>query len=538
MNDKVFGIDLGTTYSAIAFVNDFGQAEVIDNREGDKTTPSVVFFENASNYVVGKEAKNGAVLYHDTTVSLIKREMGNKSERIFFDNPYFPETISSLILKDLVAAAKEATGIDTDKVVITVPAYFGLGEREATSQAGRIAGLDVVGIVTEPVAAALSVGIKGDDTRSLLVYDLGGGTFDCTIMEMGPDKLEVIVIDGNRRLGGADWDVRLFDLVAQKFMTQAGLTEDPTDDENFAQRLLADVEACKKTLSKKERATIKCSYADAMEMVEITRQEFEEATASLVDETLDIAQRALETAQEKRPGLAIDDFLLVGGSSRMPMIHDALVGRFGWTLKATDYDLAVAKGAALYGEGVSGAGDGIIGESSATFAEQGVAEAHGPKKLNLNGRSVTLSNILSRGVGVLMIRDTKSGEAETYIEFLAHSQASLPLTMEETAATYGEGVTEIPIRIFEQAGEVECDRVEDNKEITPEEGAAFTGLPRLPKNSPIHITLNVDTEGLATVNAFEPLSGQNIKLNARLSSMQAQEEEEATAIVAGMIARQ
>lgn len=537
MNEKVFGIDLGTTYSAIAFVNEFGQAEVITNLEGDTTTPSVVHFENESNYVVGKEAKNGAVVYHETTVSLIKREMGEKSERIFFGKPYYPETISSLILKELVNGAREATGIDTNKVVITVPAYFGLGEKEATTQAGRIAGLEVVGIVTEPVAAALSVGIKGEETRCLLVYDLGGGTFDCTIMEMGPEKIDVVVVDGNRRLGGADWDLRLFDLVAQKFMAQAGLTQDPTDDEDFAQRLLGDVEACKKTLTKKERATVKCFNADAVEMVEITREEFESVTASLVNETLDIVQRALDSAQSKRPGLTIDDFLLVGGSSKMPMIHDGLVNRFGWTLKPTDYDLAVAKGAAIYGEGLSDHPTPVPDVTTATSDEAAEFDAAAPKVLKLHGRSVTVSNALSRAFGIQMIRDTSSGEAELYVEFLAHSQASLPLSIEETAFTYAEGTTEISLRIFEQSGEVASDRIADNRELTPDTGAAFTGLPHLPKESPIHITLNVDAEGLATVHAFEPTSGQKIKLNARLSAMQASDEEDAKAIVAGMIAR-
>ena len=212
---------------------------MIRNGEGEETTPSVVYFESESNYVVGKEAKNGAVIYHDSTVSLIKREMGTVSERVFFGKSYQPETISSLILTELVEAARDATGIDTHKVVITVPAYFGLTEKEATRQAGRLAGLDVVGIVTEPVAAALSAGIKGDETKCLFIYDLGGGTFDCTVMEVGPNKIEVIVIDGNRRLGGADWDGRLFDFVVEKFLVQAGLDDDPTNDEDFSQRLPA-----------------------------------------------------------------------------------------------------------------------------------------------------------------------------------------------------------------------------------------------------------------------------------------------------------
>ena len=348
MPDTVFGIDLGTTYSAIAYINDFDQPEVIRNREGDETTPSVVFFENESSYVVGKEAKNGAVIYHENTVSLIKREIGSDTERNFFGKPYRPETISSLILRDLVEAAQDATGLDTNKVVITVPAYFGLTEKEATRQAGGIAGLDVQGIVTEPVAAALSVGIRGDEPKCLFIYDLGGGTFDCTVMEVSSGAVEVIVIDGNRRLGGADWDSRLYDLVAEKFRIQGGLSEDPTDDEDFAQRLLNEVETCKKTLSRKEKSTIRCSYADVVEMIEVTRAEFEQATASLVEETLDIVQRALDSAQVKRPELKLDEVLLVGGASRMPMIQESLKARFGWDLRLTDFDLAVAKGAAIY----------------------------------------------------------------------------------------------------------------------------------------------------------------------------------------------
>src|SRR5918997_3461447 len=158
MSAPVFGIDLGTTYSAIAYINDYGRPEVIRNAEGDETTPSVVFFERDSHYVVGKEAKNGALVYRDQTVSLIKRHMGTQLELEFFGTRFHPETISGVILKDLVTHAREATGVDTRDVVITVPAYFGLAEREATRQAGEIAGLNVVGIITEPVAAALSAG--------------------------------------------------------------------------------------------------------------------------------------------------------------------------------------------------------------------------------------------------------------------------------------------------------------------------------------------------------------------------------------------
>lgn len=534
MSDHVFGIDLGTTYSAIAYINDFGQPEVIRNAEGDETTPSVVFFESETSYVVGKEAKNGAIVHPDNTVSLIKRDMGSSAEREFFGQPYRPETISSLILKDLVDAARDQTGIDTNKVVITVPAYFGLTEKEATRQAGRIAGLDVVGIVTEPVAAALSAGIRGSETKRLFIYDLGGGTFDCTVMEVAPDRVEVIVIDGNRRLGGADWDGRLFDFVKEKFRVQAGLNEDPTDDEDFAQRLLNEVETCKKTLTKKEKATIRCSYADVVEMVEVTRGEFEQATASLVQETVDIASRALVTAKEKRPGLELDEVLLVGGASRMPMIDAALSTAFGWTLRATKFDLAVAEGAAIYAQG------GIPDpDFEPNPDEPVVTDPESPDRvLRVQGRSVTIKNILSRGLGLQFIRDNEvTGQPELYIGFLAHANDSLPVDIDQRVETYGAGATEIAIRIFEQQGERESEVIEDNKELTPETGATFTGLPNLPKDSPIDIQLSIDTEGLATLSAHEPKTGKALRLEVRLSVMQAEEEAQAKELVAGLTRR-
>ena len=195
-------------------MDEYGRPQIIQNRDGQNTTPSVVYFESASNFVVGQEAKNGARVYPDETVSLIKREMGEKNERIFFDQPFYPETISSLILKQLVTEAQEATGSTSSKVVITVPAYFGLGEKEATRQAGQIAGLDVVGILAEPVAAALSVGITSAQDKCYFVYDLGGGTFDVTVIEQrGAGPASVVAVDGDCHLGGLDWDERLGDLI-------------------------------------------------------------------------------------------------------------------------------------------------------------------------------------------------------------------------------------------------------------------------------------------------------------------------------------
>lgn len=535
MAEPVFGIDLGTTYSAIAHINDLDQAEVILNREGDSTTPSVVFFESATNYVVGKEAKNGAAVNPDNTVSLIKRQMGNEITYNFFGQSFRPETISAVILKELVESAREATSIDTNKVVITVPAYFGLAEKEATRQAGVIAGLDVVGIVTEPVAAALSVGIKGDEPKTLFVYDLGGGTFDCTIMRVSKDEVAVVVIDGNRRLGGADWDSALYDLVAEKFRVQAGLAEDPTEDQDFAQRLLTEVEACKKTLSRREKANIALTYGDAREAVEVTREEFEQATASLVDQTITIVQRALETAQAKEPGLVLDEVLLVGGSGRMPMIEKSLTERMGWTVRKTELDLAVAKGAAIYGQGEAlptpeATPDGRDGTAADSDDQQ-------EKVLQIGGSTVTITNVLSRSIGIKFVRDASDGSAEEYVGFLAHANESLPLQASLEAATYSEGQTEVAIHIYEQDGERESEHIANNREVTPEGGAEITGLPRLPKGSPIQFTLSINSEGLSSLSAFEPTTNQQLQIDVKLSILQREDIEKATGIVSGLSRR-
>lgn len=533
MTDQVFGIDLGTTYSAIAYINDLGQAEVIENGEGDNTTPSVVFFENETNFVVGKEAKNGIRLNSETTVDLIKRHMGTDFSLDFHGTTFRPETISALILKDLVGFAREHTGIDTNKVVITVPAYFGLAEKEATRQAGQIAGLDVVGIVTEPVAAALSVGVTGEQTKTVFVYDLGGGTFDCTIMQLSPGAVDVIVIDGNRVLGGADWDAKLFELINTKFMEQAGLVDDPTADEDFAQDLMTKVEDTKKTLSKRDRAKVVLSYGDAREQVEISRTDFEEATRVLVDQTLEIVRRTFAAAQAKKPDLVLDEVLLVGGSSRMPMIEASLENEMGWTLHKTELDLAVAKGAAIYGSGdVAPEPDWASGEAPADGDGR-------PRIPGTSNASVTVRNVLSRSLGVQFARENPSFPSgwEPYIGFLAHANDSLPLDAEVEAATADHGATELSIHIFEQASGVEDEALSANREVTPETGAVLTGLPQLPADSPIFFTLHIDSEGNAQLSAFEPSTNQRLQMDVKLSVMQEEEVEAATAIVSGMLAR-
>jgi molecular chaperone DnaK len=540
MADQVFGIDLGTTYSAIAYINDVGQAEVIKNRETEDTTPSVVYFESETNFVVGKEAKNEMLPHQAETVALAKRHMGTDFSQDIRGKTYRPETVSALILRDLVDYAREATGIESNKVVITVPAYFGLSEKEATRQAGEIAGLDVIGIVTEPVAAALSVGITGEEAKTLFVYDLGGGTFDCTIMQLSPGKVDVIVIDGHRMLGGADWDAELGKLINDKFIAQMNLDHDPTEDEDFAQRLLTKVEELKKALSRKDRANVILSFGGVDEKVEISRAEFEEATRVLVDRTLEIVRRTLDSAQKKCPGLVLDEILLVGGSSRMPMIEASLEVEMGWTLRKTDRDLAVAKGAAVYGQGTirfeelvdqvivetTAASDAPQAPSTGTIADR-------------YGNTVEISNVLSRSLGVLYVYDNQPPHpnGEEYVYFSAHAGDSLPLQVEFQAATRGQVTTELQIHIFEQSSELEDSSPTANREITSEQGAVLRDLPNLPAGSPIEFILAIDSEGAATLSAYEPTTAQRIQMPARLSVMQKEDVAAAKAEIATMSRR-
>ena len=213
----IFGIDLGTTYSVVGYIDETGRAAVTRNSEGDDTTPSVVYFESEENVVVGKVAKESAGLYPDQVVSLIKREMGDRDyQRAFFGTEHTPPSISALILTALAKDAEADTGRTVTDVVITVPAYFGLLEKDATRQAGEIAGLNVIGIVPEPVAAALHYGVTGSaDGTTFLVYDLGGGTFDISLIKMTESSVEVLAVGGDHRLGGADWDEKLFDYIVE-----------------------------------------------------------------------------------------------------------------------------------------------------------------------------------------------------------------------------------------------------------------------------------------------------------------------------------
>jgi molecular chaperone DnaK (HSP70) len=257
----VYGIDLGTTYSCVARIDDVGRPTVLRNLEGTDTTPSVVYFESADSVVVGQSAKDAAVLDPERVVQLIKRDMGDVVPREFHGRSYTPEEISARILRKLVDDAKAAGGDEARDVVISVPAYFGLAERDATRKAGEIAGLRVLDVVAEPIAAALDYGaLDGDDEerqdRAVLVYDLGGGTFDTTVLTLRGRELTVLCTDGAKELGGSDFDDRVVMHLAERFRESHPDADDPLSDPQSETQLRKDAEEAKKALSFRERYTV------------------------------------------------------------------------------------------------------------------------------------------------------------------------------------------------------------------------------------------------------------------------------------------
>ena len=348
MTPDLLGIDLGTTFSAMAVVDQFGKPTVVPNAEGFPTTPSVIHFYERDACVVGDEAVKMAVVDPTNVVRFIKRSMGEADFTLeFFGRNYSPQELSAIILKKLRDDATEALGTEIHDAVITVPAYFNSAQRGATAEAGRIAGFNVLSIINEPTTAAISYGIeKLGGSSKLLVFDLGGGTFDVTLMEIAGISFRTIASDGNAELGGKDWDDRLLNYVAEQFTEKFGL--DPRDDPQPYQELYERCLNAKISLSSKPRAVIPVNFRGHRMVASITREEFEGMTRDLVEQCSDTCNIVLE-----RAGLAwsdLDEVLLVGGSTRMPMIRRELQALSDKApAKGVNPDECVALGAALAG---------------------------------------------------------------------------------------------------------------------------------------------------------------------------------------------
>ena len=359
---KTIGIDLGTTNSCVAVIEG-GEPVVIANAEGARTTPSVVAFSKTGERMVGQVAKRQAITNPDRTVSSIKREMGTNYKVTIDGNSYTPQEISAMILQKLKADAEAYLGEPVTSAVITVPAYFTDAQRQATKDAGKIAGLDVKRIINEPTAAALSYGVDKDADQKIMVYDLGGGTFDVSIIEMGDGVQEVLATAGNNRLGGDDFDQRIIDWIVGGFKVETGI--DLSGDKMAMQRIKEAAEKAKIELSGMTTAAINLPFitADAtgpkhLDMT-LSRAKFNELTADLVEKTMGPVRQALSDS-----GLSINEIskvLLVGGSSRIPAVQEAVKNFIGKEpFKGINPDECVAIGAAIQAGVLGGEVQGLL----------------------------------------------------------------------------------------------------------------------------------------------------------------------------------
>jgi molecular chaperone DnaK (HSP70) len=537
-----FGIDLGTTNSCIAYIDDTGRPTVARNSAGSETTPSVVYFESKDQVVVGESARNIARLHPELVSELIKREMGVAGTRYpFHGEIHTPETISALILKDLAQSASSEVGKPAQDVVITVPAYFGVAEREATRKAGRIAGLNVLNVVPEPVAAALHYQAMGTgEERTIFVYDLGGGTFDTTVIRLTRDEISVVCTDGDHRLGGAEWDRVLVRYLNDEFIAQHP-GSDPDGDEQLQQDLYLAAEKIKKELSNLRTRTYVMRHDGLVAQITIDRDVFEQQTAHLLKATFDITARTLELARSRGVDTDnFDDVLLVGGSTRMPAVVEGLQAQFGFEPRLHDPDLAVAKGAALFSiielvrihlPGAQADGDQAQLDSAAEKAAEQIGTS--PEAI-MAIAAKRVATVVPRAFGVKVLVEpgvdggAEGAGAEKFeIVHLLTANQELPAAAESNFVTAYQRQTSVQIEVWEQAGSVASSDLEFNSRIG--EGL-ISDLPPLPKGSPLTVTFNMDETGGLRVHAVELSTRKNVDIELVIGLGETEVEEARQAV--------
>jgi molecular chaperone DnaK (HSP70) len=543
----VHGIDLGTTNSAIAHTGIDGRPQVLAGLAGSPTTPSVVLFAGQDEHVVGEGARREARLDPEHVCALVKRRMGDAEWRfVAHGKAWSAPAVSALILKSLVADAAFATGETPTSAVITVPAYFGDEERRAAVLAGTYAGLDVVDVLSEPIAAALSYGFgrlggtpdvaKGDAHETVLVYDLGGGTFDATVIELADRRIAVLAVEGDHQLGGADWDERIALHLSRRFCAENPDAEDPLDDSAGSQALVLAAERAKHQLTDADSIDVVVAHDGARSVVRITRAELEEMTAPLLRRTLDLTRACL--AEAARRGVPrVDRVLLVGGSSRMPVVAAALRDELGLEPRLHDPDLAVARGAALYGEkkelermvaaDLRTRGrlrDGAPLDDAAApdldDACRRVADAYGVALAQVRRAvEIQVDTVVSRGFGVLAINGF-TGRLEA--SWLVHRNDRLPIRTSRSYGTMRADQDVIQVTVVEQQGQAESARPEDVKILIAGE---ITGIPPgYDEGSEVRVTFEMGFDGVLHVTAFHLGAGIPLQLTATTGATLSQAE--------------